>query len=68
MLTSEQQRAYVGHCGACRATVRPNFIPWEQHSIGCPVRAAVLLTRSSAFLRDLERIRALDVVSPGRKS
>lgn len=68
MLTLEQQRTYVGHCGACRSTLRPELIPWTQHSIGCPVRECELAGRVERWQAQLERIHALpecaDAVSP----
>lgn len=59
MLTNAQQRAYVGHCGACRSTLRPELIPWSQHSIGCPVRERELAMHADRWQAQLEQIHAL---------
>jgi hypothetical protein len=29
-------------CAVCATTLCPKFVPWDQHAIGCPVRAAAL--------------------------
>ncbi len=32
-------------CAACQTHSRPLYVPWHQHAIGCPVRAADLERR-----------------------
>ena len=32
-------------CAVCRSHSRPLYVPWHQHAVGCPVRAADLERR-----------------------
>ena len=29
-------------CASCETYARPHLVPWRQHAVGCPVRAADL--------------------------
>ena len=44
-------------CAVCRTHARPLYVPWQQHAVGCSVRAADLQRR------DLELRAPLRVVS-----
>jgi hypothetical protein len=32
-------------CAVCRTHSRPLYVPWQQHALGCPVRAVELKRR-----------------------
>ena len=32
-------------CAVCRTHSRPLYVPWQQHAVGCPVRAIELERR-----------------------
>jgi hypothetical protein len=32
-------------CAVCQTHSRPLYVPWQQHAMGCPVRAAELQRR-----------------------
>jgi hypothetical protein len=44
-------------CAVCRTHSRPLYVPWQQHAVGCPVRAVELQRR------ELELLPPLRVVS-----
>jgi hypothetical protein len=46
-----------GTCAVCRTHSRPLYVPWQQHAVGCPVRAIELERR------ELELRTPLRVVS-----
>ena len=37
----------VTRCAVCQTHLRPLYVPWHQHAIGCSVRAADLQRRQS---------------------
>ena len=42
---SERPRVKSASCAVCQTHSRPLYVPWHQHAIGCPVRAADLERR-----------------------
>jgi hypothetical protein len=43
----------------CETHARPTYVPWEQHALGCAVRAAVLSRREPALPASLRIARPL---------
>jgi hypothetical protein len=41
-ISSQQTRHSGVRCAVCETHARPMYVPWEQHALGCAVRAAVL--------------------------
>lgn len=39
---NKQPAPKPAQCSACALTRRPEFVPWQQHMIGCPVRERAL--------------------------
>jgi hypothetical protein len=55
------------NCLACTTNAHPEMVPWTQHAIGCPVRAAELVAYTVARLatvgHDGAGVRPLVVVA-----
>jgi hypothetical protein len=54
-------------CLACLTNAHPEMVPWTQHAIGCPVRAAELVVYTVSHLageaRDGAVVKPLVVVA-----
>jgi hypothetical protein len=46
-------------CAVCRTHSRPLYVPWQQHAVGCPVRAAELQRRELELRPPLRVVSSL---------
>jgi hypothetical protein len=53
------QRPTATKCAVCQTHSRPLYVPWQQHALGCPVRAAELQRREFELHVPLRRVTSL---------
>ena len=46
-------------CTVCRTHSRPQYVPWQQHAIGCSVRAADLQRRELELRPPLRMVSSI---------
>jgi hypothetical protein len=42
MVIEQSRREQRGRCAVCATHSRPAYVPWQQHAVGCAVRASAL--------------------------
>jgi hypothetical protein len=48
-VTHRPTRDFGVRCAVCATHARPVYVPWQQHAVGCSVRAADLERRALAL-------------------